>query len=119
MQARILFSRALFVLALPFVLLGLIDPLEGGVSLALALVIYLAAFVLSKQKPIKLLWIPFVAAVLIGAGTIALAIANLDTSERGQGLPLQIIVAVWAYRLAVAVTMVGAVITVVRSFRTK
>lgn len=117
MQLRKITTRVLFAVAIPFVFLGLIDPLEGGLALALALLIYIPAFVISKQKPIRLLWIPFCVALVIGSSTLGLAIANLEFSQQPEGLPGPIIFGLWGYRLAVAVTLAGSVLTLIRSFR--
>jgi hypothetical protein len=119
MEIRKITVRVLFALAVPFVFLGLIDPLEGGLALAVALLIYVAAFALSKQRPPKLLWIPFAVSLVVGASTLGLAIANLEFSQRPEGLPGPIIFGLWGYRLAVAVTLAGAIKTLIGSFRTK
>lgn len=117
MLARTIISRALFVLALPFVFLGLIDPLEGGISLVLATLIYLVSFLVIKQKPKKILWIPLVTALALGIVTLAFALARLEFSQGPTSLPGPVIFGLWGYRLAVAVTLVGALLTVVQSFR--
>jgi intracellular septation protein A len=119
MDIRQITAKALFGLALPFVFLGLIDPLEGGIALMFAAVIYLIAFWAYGQMPSKLLWIPFVSAVAIGMATLGIAIANLEFSQQPEGLPAPVIFGLWAYRLAVAATLVGAVTTLIKSLRSK
>lgn len=119
MPAKQIIARILLILAVPFVLLGLIDPLEGGISLAAALLIYLLAFILLRQKPSRWLWIPFATALVLGAVTLALAIARLEFSPGPSPLPGPVIFGLWGYRLAVAATLVGAVMTAVRSFQNK
>lgn len=111
-------STILFFLAIPMVFLGLIDPLEGGLALVLALVIYLAAFSLAGHGPIKLLWIPFVSAVGIGAAVLVLAIFGTNrVGEHAPFIPLSI--GNWIYRLAVLVALAGAVLTAVKALKSK
>lgn len=119
MKNRQLASRILFILALPVMALALIDPLEGGLALILAFGIYLVAFIVAKQKPSKLLWIPFLTAFVIGAVTLALAILRLEFTQEPQGLPGPIVIGLWAYRAAVLITLAGAVVTVINSFKNK
>lgn len=119
MPAKKITGRVLLIVAVPFVLLGLIDPLEGGISLAAALVIYFVAFMLLRQKPSKWLWVPFVSAAVLGAITLGLAIARLEFTQEPSALPPPVIFGIWAYRLAVATTLIGAVMAVVKSFQTK
>lgn len=119
MPAKQIVGRVLLLLAVPFVFIGLIDPLEGGISLAVALLIYVLAFVLLGQKPSKLIWIPFATALVLGAITLALAIARLEFTQEPSQLPGPVIFGLWGYRLAVAATLVGAVMTAVRSFQNK
>ena len=118
MKNRQLASRILFILALPVMLLALIDPLEGGLALILAFGIYAVAILVAKQKPSKLLWIPFLTAFVIGAFTLALAIMRLEFTQEPQALPGPVVFGLWAYRAAVLVTLAGAVVTVVNSFKT-
>ena len=117
MKIRSVVAKVLFALAIPFVFLGLIDPLEGGVSLVVALGIYAIAFIVLRRKPAKTLWIPFLLSILIGAATLGFAVLNLEFSNKPEPLPGPVIYALWAYRLAVAATLVGAIVTLIQSFR--
>lgn len=114
---RIAASRLLFVLALPFVFLGLIDPLEGGLALLLALVIYIVAFLLAGYGPSRSLWIPYLLSFLIGGTGLLLAIFGIDRVDNEPNL-LPLAVFNWLYRAAVIATLVGAILTVIKSFRT-
>lgn len=69
-MGRLLIGKILLFLALPFVFLGLIDPLEGGLALIVAAVIYLVGFLLLRKFPTKLLWISFSGAVLFVAAWV-------------------------------------------------
>ena len=109
-------SNILLVLALPILFFGLIDPLEGGLALLLAVLIYSLAFTLRKEKPAKLLWIPIVVALIIGALVLAIAIF---VAASGPGNPLHILLVAgnWVYRSAVLVALVGALLTLVNAFK--
>ncbi|MFM1784963.1 MAG: hypothetical protein RLZZ579_1240 [Actinomycetota bacterium] len=50
MFTRNLIGKVLTILALPVVFLGLIDPLEGGLALIVATLIYVLAFWLLKKS---------------------------------------------------------------------
>lgn len=122
MRTRLIIAIALAVVAVPFVFLGLIDPLEGGIALLAAIALGVVARLLSRVPFPKLTWIPMVTAVAIGVITLGLAIlpAPVETAQgvgRG-GLWLPIIVLLWTYRIAVVVALVGAVAYVVRLIRT-
>jgi hypothetical protein len=111
MESKNSLAKVLLALAVPFVFLGLIDPLEGGIALIFALVMYLVAFSIKKTRPRKLLWIPFLAALVIGAGTLTAAILDLELTAQSEGMPPLVIFGLWAYRISVLVTLVGAGIT--------
>ena len=116
MQARSLVSKILFLLAIPFVFLGLIDPLEGGISLLAALGIYLLAFLLAKQKPKRYLWVPFLVSVFVGGAALAYAIAIRTVSQMEGAAAIPVVVGVWLYRAAVITLLVGSVTTAYRQF---
>ncbi len=113
---RKILSRALFVLVLPVLFLGLIDPLEGGLALLLAGAIYLAAFLLAGYGPKRVLWVPYLASILIGTVVLVLAIFGFDRVDNEPSL-IPLAVGNWIYRFAVVSTLVGGVITAVQSFR--
>lgn len=54
-------SVVLGVLALPLLVLGLIDPLEGGVPMLAVTVLGVIVGLLSRVAPPKLLWIALAA----------------------------------------------------------
>lgn len=117
MRSRLVLALVLSVAAVPFVLVGLIDPLEGGLALLLALVIGLAAWGLSGVRPPRITWLPFV--ITLGLAVVTLALALMHSSPSGEeGMPnalgVSLRVLIWVYRLAVVVTLMGAVVYVVR-----
>lgn len=115
-RLRKLFGRVLFIAALPLVFLGLIDPLEGGIALLLALVTLIAAFLLVGYRPRKSLWVPFVLAIAVGAAALLLAIFGLDRIDNQQPM-IPLIVLLWLYRALVVATLVGLILEVVRVFK--
>lgn len=115
MSIRNLVGKVLTVLALPVVFLGLIDPLEGGLALIVATLLYVLAFWLLKRAPSRWLWIPFLATLVIGGGTILLAVFENRNGEFGP-LPPPVIIGLWLYRVAVLAALVGALVTIKQAF---
>lgn len=113
---RIISSRILFVLAVPIVFLGLIDPLEGGIALLLAALIYALAFFLAGKGPKKYLWVPYLIAAIVGGAVLLFAMFGVDRVN-GEGLPGPVIVGLWIYRVAVLLTLAGSLTTAILSFR--
>lgn len=118
MKTREISAKVLFLVALPFVFLGLIDTLEGGLALIVTAVLYLIAFLLIKELPAKSLWIPFALSILVGVLTI-LFVTVWDTREPQEPLNLVVRIGLWIYRALVAVTLIGAIMNAVRFFRRK
>lgn len=116
MSARNVIGKVLLFLALPFVFLGLIDPLEGGLALIAATLVYLAAHLLLKQAPAKILWIPMLATLVIGGITIVFALTQ-DRTGATSPMNIQLIVGMWLYRAAVVAALVGGLVTAIRSLR--
>jgi uncharacterized protein YqfA (UPF0365 family) len=104
-----LISIILLGLNLPILFVGLIDPLEGGLALLLAGVVFAIALLVGRTKPPVYLWVSYLAAIVIGVLTI---VAALTIGRQAPYEPLNPIVriGVWVYRLAVAGTLVSTVI---------
>lgn len=117
MTLRVILGRVFLLVSLPLVFFGLIDPLEGGISLLAAAASYTVAFTLLQTAPPKYLWIPFTAAIVVGGASLAWAILTLEFTTGPSRLPIPVLVGLWAYRVAVVWTLVGGVITVIRAFR--
>lgn len=117
LMGRLLIGKILLFLALPFVFLGLIDPLEGGLALIVAAVIYLVGFLLLRRFPTKLLWISFSVAILVGAAALVMAIMRLDFTNQPQPISFPLIALLWAYRVAVLVTLAAGIREAVRLLR--
>lgn len=103
------------IAALPFVFFGLIDPLEGGLSLLIAGAIYATGFSIAKQKPQKYLTIPFALTLIVGVLALVLAIAKWPM-ESEPGGPPPLIILLWTYRALAVATLVGAVLSVWKQF---
>lgn len=104
----------LAIAAVPVVMLGLFDPLEGGMALLASAVPLLLARLLSRVPFPALLAIPYAVAVVTGASAIGVAVALPDQEP----LILRLLLA--AYELSVGVAIVGSVVnavTVVRRTR--
>ncbi|MEY4961340.1 MAG: hypothetical protein RLZZ249_37 [Actinomycetota bacterium] len=104
-----LISIVLLGLNLPILFVGLIDPLEGGLALLLAGVVFAIALLVGRTKPPVYLWVSYLAAIVIGVLTI---VAALTIGRQAPYEPLNPIVriGVWVYRLAVAGTLVSTLI---------
>lgn len=105
------------IAALPLIFLGLIDPLDGGLALLLALVIGLAAWGLSGVRPPRITWLAF--AITLALAVVTLALASLHSASGGadtmpNALGVAVRILLWVYRLAVVVTFIGALVYVVR-----
>lgn len=109
-------SNVLLVAVIPVLFFGLIDPLEGGLALLVATLIYVVAFWLRREKPSRSLWIPLAAALTIGAVVLAGAII-LSASGPGNPLHVLLVTGNWIYRAVVIATLVGGVLTLVKAFR--
>ncbi|MDR7233964.1 hypothetical protein [Agrococcus sp. BE272] len=121
MRTRRIVAVVLGVLALPLLVLGLIDPLEGGLALLAAVALLALARVLSGEPVPRLLWIPIVVALALGVLLLAaLALvpppAEVDGSV-GNPLGGGAAAGVWVYRAAVLVAIAGGVVYAVRIVR--
>ncbi len=118
MSKREVVSIALLGLNLPIVFLGLIDPLEGGLALMLAGVVFAAALVIGKVKPPIYLWVSYAAALLIGILTI---VAALTIGREGPSEPMNptVLIGMWVYRFAVVATLVSSLVFLVAQIRSR
>ena len=117
----------LAILAVPMVFVGLIDPLEGGLALLLALALGFGARVLTRVPVPRLAWIPMVVSIGVGALTLVLvAIAMPDAADSPQTGPeaaapnpesVGVRLLSWGYRLGVLVTLIGAIVYVAHIVR--
>lgn len=122
-RPRIVASLAIGVLTLPVIFFGLIDPLEGGIALVLALGLGALVRLVSGVHMPRLTWISMVATLGVGLVALVLAMLSLPPStvqEVGpeatapNPLDASVRVLVWIYRLGVLVVLAGGVLYLVR-----
>ena len=107
MHGRHWAGLVLSVLTMPLLMLGLIDPLEGGIAL-LAAGAMLAVTRLVGAVPLpRLTWVAWVTAAALGAIALVGAMIRWE-QERGvgpEGLPWWIVVPLIGYEIAVVLSI--------------
>ena len=73
LTARHAIGLVLAVLTIPLVLLGLIDPLEGGVAMLVAGALLLVTWLVSRVPVPRLEWIAWTATTSLAVVTVAIA----------------------------------------------
>ncbi|WP_136709061.1 hypothetical protein [Agromyces sp. H66] len=120
MRTRRIIAIVLAFITLPFLVFGLIDPLEGGIALLAAIALGVVVWALARVPLPKLLWIPLIVTAAIGALTLGIAMLNLEEAT-GDGTAtnpiLSVVALVWVWRVGVLVVLAGAVLYIVRLFR--
>lgn len=123
MRARLTAALVIGIVALPVVFVGLIDPLEGGLALLLALALGIAMRLLSGVPVPRLAWISLAVTLALGILALILVTTRMPTDavrEVGPDVaapnPINLAarVLLWAYRLGVLTTLVGTAVYVVR-----
>lgn len=115
-MAKVITARVLVFLALPFVFIGLVDPLEGGISLLIAGAIYLIAFLLLGKRPKRSLWVSYLTAIILGAIVLGFAMFIYFTQGEQETLNRFTVGGVWFYRVAVLATLAGAILAIPQAF---
>lgn len=121
MRTRRIVAIVLAFVALPILVFGLIDPLEGGLALLAGVALGVAVWALSRVPLPRLLWISLIATVALGAITLGLALV-LSPQESGPGAggnPIAggLIGLLWLWRAGVMVVLAGAIVYLVRLFK--
>ena len=120
MRTRRVIAIVLAFVALPLVLFGLIDPLEGGISLLVAILLGVAIWALARVPVPRLLWISLIATVALGVLTLGMAALSIEEAT-GTGTAtnpiLPVVALLWLWRIGVLVVLAGAVVYIVRIFR--
>jgi hypothetical protein len=118
MRTRRIIGLVIAVVALPFLVFGLIDPLEGGISLLAAIVLGIAAWLISRVPVPRLAWIAMLVTVVLGAVTLGIAIfaVPVETGPDTVAAPLSggLVVWNWLYRVGVLVTVAGWIVYLIR-----
>lgn len=115
-MAKIIIARVLLFLALPVVFVGLIDPLEGGIALLIAGLIYLIAFLLLAKRPKKSLWVSYLVSIVLGAIVLGFAMFIYFTQGEQETLNRFTVGGVWFYRVAVLFTLAGGILAIPQAF---
>lgn len=125
-RPRLIASLILGIIALPVLFVGLIDPLEGGIALLVALGLGAAVRLLSGVPVPRLAWISMLVTIGVGILALALAIAGMPTGSMQEvgpeatapnPLSAGVRILVWVYRLGVLVAFIGGVVYLVRIVR--
>lgn len=120
-HGRAIVGLIVAVLTIPLLILGLIDPLEGGVALLAAAILIAGTRLVSKVPIPRLEWISWLVAMLVGIAAIAWAMLERAAQNQApggiEGLPIGVIVMLVIYEIAVVVTVAGGVQYVVRLAR--
>lgn len=123
MHTRRIVAIILTIASLPLIILGLIDPLEGGLALLGAIMMVLVAWALARVAVPRLAWIAGLVTVVIGAAALAIAIFAFPSGPQpdpgtvmapGSGMLRALN---WVYRVGVVVTLAGVVVYVMRLFK--
>ena len=117
-RTRHVIGLVLAVLTVPLVLIGLIDPLEGGVAMLVAGVLVLVTWLVSRVPVPRLEWIAWTATT--GVAVVSVAIASVLWSQgitQAEGLAWWMWALIGVYTIGVLVTLAGAVQYIVRHAR--
>lgn len=123
MRGRLIVSLILGILVLPIAVVGLIDPLEGGLALIVAVLVGALIRVLSRVPVPRLAWMAMAATLAVGLVALILAVAGMPGEESQVAGPeasapnplsVTVRVLVWVYRVGVLVVLVGAIAYLVR-----
>lgn len=121
MRTRRIIAIVLAFVAIPLLVFGLIDPLEGGIVLLGAVVLGAIVWAVARVPLPKLLWISLIATVALGALTLGLAfvLAPQESGPGAGGNPIAggLIALLWLWRAGVVVVLAGAILYLVRLFR--
>ena len=122
-RTRLIASLILGVIALPVIVIGLIDPLEGGLALLLAVGLGVVVRLMSGVPLPRLAWISILVTIGVGILALVLAMAGMPTEAEQEvgpdvtaGNPLGggLRILVWIYRLGVIFVLAGGVVYLVR-----
>lgn len=120
MRTRRIIAIVLAFIALPLLVFGLIDPLEGGIVLLAAIVLGVVVWALARVPLPKLLWISLIVTVALGALTLGLAIFSVGQPTGDDTAPnpiFSVVGLLWLWRAGVLVVLAGAIVYLVRLFR--
>lgn len=121
MRASQVIGLGLSGLAVPVLLVGLLDPLEGSLAFVVGGALLLFAYATSRIQVPALAWVGWLVAVVAGAAAVGGAVwtqtGGLDQEAVRGGAPAWVLVLLAVYEAAVVVTAAGAVQYAVRLAR--
>ena len=126
MRPRLIASLILGIITLPVIVIGLIDPLEGGLALLLALALGVLVRLMSGVPLPRFAWISMLVTMGVGILALALAIAGMPTEAEqeigpgataGNSLGGGLRILVWVYRLGVGFVLAGGIVYLVHIAR--
>ena len=112
MFTRLVIAMVVAVLNVPIILLGFIDPLEGGIALVVAAGVAAVVWLVSAVAPPRLAWISWLVTMAVGVSAIAYVMWGPAAQESygGNGLlslPPLLVGAVLAWIAGVGITLFG------------
>lgn len=122
-RSRLVASLILGIITLPVIVIGLIDPLEGGLALLVAVGLGVAVRLLSGVPLPRLAWISMLATVGVGILVLVLVIFAVPSEtvqevgpEATAPNPLNAgaRILLWIYRLGVLLVLAGGVVYLMR-----
>ena len=113
MRMRQIVGLILGILTVPVLIVGLMDPIEGGVALLVGGALLVIVFLVSRVPVPRFLWIAWLSAVAFGAASL-IAVAQYYP---WRDYPWWIWALVVGYEVAAGVTAAGGVVYVVRMAR--
>lgn len=118
MRGRLITASVLGIAAIPCALLGLIDPIEGGLALIGGAVLVASAWLLARQPVPRLAWIPWTIAMSSGVVAITIALASWPPPASGNrdlwSLGPVLLTTIAVYEISVLVVVVGTIIYAAR-----
>lgn len=119
MHTRHIVGLILTILTIPFLLLGLIDPMEGGLAMLVAGLLVLATWLVSRITVPRLEWIAWAATAVVGAAAVTVGTLLWQAGVTGPGRPIPwwVWVLIGAYEAGVLTTLAGGVQYLVRHVR--
>ena len=119
MHVRHIVGLVLAVLTVPVTLLGLIDPMEGGIAMLAVGGLLLVTWLVSRIPVPRLEWIAWLATIVVGAVTVAVAsvLWTQGVTGPGKGLPWWLFVMLAVYEVGVLTTLAGGIQYVVRQVK--
>jgi drug/metabolite transporter (DMT)-like permease len=115
-HTRVVIGIVLAVLTVPLLILGLMDPMEGGLAMLLAGALIVATRYVSQVHVPRLEWVAWAATAIVGVAAVIAGTLLWQAGITGPGLPIPwwVWVLIGAYEIGVVATLAGGVQYLVR-----